>query len=593
MKRIFTFLVSAFLFTMVMGQAPKAVILRATTAPIIDGIVDAVWSTAAENPIMVPMSAATVAGVPGVPEVPTTGNSWWKALYDDNGIYLLTFVDDDVFVPAYMGTPVANQGQTWMYDKLEIYFDCNYNLLDGGGPGSPTAALIPGHHQFAPTEREAYVNGGIDSVDATGFSYAFNATDKPKYYVEYFFPFSTLTDKDGIRVDVTGDIGFDVSIQDNDILTIKRDRMDWANDGVIADDWTNMDAAGVITLKDAQAPVQVDNISIGDGAITTDNGTFQMVPVIGPAEATVKILNYSIFGGTGKATISSTGLVTAIKDGTISVRAVATDGGGTESNEAVITISGQVLTIPEVNLIQDGYFSLGKGNLPSAAWQGAAVIVGGIAELKNNWVKVDTIPNPWDWCLTQVTNVPFAEKDLAYNLSFVAWADAERPLTVDFEDSFNGFPRYGVTTDATSPAGTSDWTVTLTTEPVKYVQHVTFTNQVETTVQKFNFMLGMATPKVYLDSVILVKESEVILSAKDLSAKSNSMKVYPNPVGNGTSLFVELASAKTNVAIYNAVGQKLMEKVSTGSRVQFNVSSLQKGLYFVKLSDGTTQKFIK
>ena len=581
MKRIFTLLMSAFLCTMVMGQTPTVHIKKATTTPIIDGIVDDVWATADENAIAVPMT------VLGVAENPTVGNSWWKMLWDEKGIYVLCFVDDDVFMPAYKGDTPAN---SWMYDKVELYFDANYLKKQGLGGDNNGKGL----YQFAPTEYEPYVNGGRDSVETNGFAWAFNATTDPTYYIEYFIPYTALLDNAGIMVDVTEPIAFDVSIQDNDIVIQKRDRMDWVNAGVLAESHTNMDDSGLIILDGAELPVQIVSVAITGGTITSDNGTFQMVPVIVPADAPITQMNWTITSGIGNATISAAGVVTAIKDGTIGVRAAATDGGMAESNEATITISGQIKQLDEVNFVLDGKFDLAVGKVPSSVWQGGAVIVNGVAEMTNPTVKVDPeIPNPWDWCLTQYTLVPFAEKDLNYIFSFVAYSDAERPLTIDFEDPYlDHYNRYGISTDATA-AGTSDWTVTLTTQPVKYVQHVTFTNMIPETIQKMNFMLGMATPKVYLDSVILVTEENYILSSKDLKANVNAMKVYPNPVGNGTSLFVELASAKTNVAIYNAVGQKLMEKVSTGSRVQFNVSSLQKGLYFVKLSDGTTQKFIK
>jgi hypothetical protein len=36
-----------------------------------------------------------------------------------------------------------------------------------------------------------------------------------------------------------------------------------------------------------------------------------------------------------------------------------------------------------------------------------------------------------------------------------------------------------------------------------------------------------------------------------------------------------------------------MEKTAVGSRVEFDVSSLRQGLYFVKTSDGSIQKFVR
>ncbi|MGE5448073.1 MAG: T9SS type A sorting domain-containing protein, partial [Bacteroidales bacterium] len=67
--------------------------------------------------------------------------------------------------------------------------------------------------------------------------------------------------------------------------------------------------------------------------------------------------------------------------------------------------------------------------------------------------------------------------------------------------------------------------------------------------------------------------------------------VYPSPVTN--TLHVDLTAVNSKVAVYNAIGQKLMEKTATGNKVTFDVSSLRRGMYFVKLEDGTTKKFVK
>ena len=579
MKRIFTFLVSALLCTMVMGQAPTAEINKATTAPLIDGLVDEVWATADEIPIDVVMT------VKGVAEKPTIGKSWWKALWNKDGIYVLCFIEDDVFVPAYMGTdPISS----WMYDKPEIYFDCNYEKKDGIGGGGKQ-----GHYQFAPTEIEALVNGGTATVEASGMSFAYNATDKPNYYVEYFFPYSALLDKAGVQVDQTEKIGFDVNIMDNDILTPSRDRMNWANAGAINENYGNMDDAGTITLKGATAAISVDAITLNTGGtITTDNGTLQMVSTITPTDATNQMLKWTVVNLTGKATVDANGLVKAIKDGTVSVKATSTDGMGAEAMVDIV-ITGQVVTSLESSYVVDGIFA--TDGAPLSVWVSenlvSSTIVNGIAEIVPKAVKAapDT-PAPWDNKFRQTLNVPFDLKDTEMIFTFKAWADADRILTVDFEDSKNNYPRYGVSPNGIE--GKSDWLINLTTEPTVFTFDVTFSAMLENAVQEMVFMGGMAEAKYYIDNVMLMTKADFALpNAKSFNA--NSLKLYPNPIDGNNQLTVELASANVKIAIYNAIGQKMMEKISTGNVAKFDVSSLQKGLYFVKLSDGTTQKFIK
>jgi hypothetical protein len=74
----------------------------------------------------------------------------------------------------------------------------------------------------------------------------------------------------------------------------------------------------------------VDSITVtgvgGVTTITTDNGTLQMVATVLPEGATDKSVTWSVISGTGTGSINSTGLLTAITDGTVTVRATANDG---------------------------------------------------------------------------------------------------------------------------------------------------------------------------------------------------------------------------------------------------------------------------
>lgn len=74
-----------------------------------------------------------------------------------------------------------------------------------------------------------------------------------------------------------------------------------------------------------------------------------------------------------------------------------------------------------------------------------------------------------------------------------------------------------------------------------------------------------------------------------LSVKQNSiagLKVYPNPVTNGT-LFISTDNNTTkSVAVYDVVGKQVINTVATSS---VNVSSLKSGVYMVKITeDGKT-----
>jgi uncharacterized protein YjdB len=83
--------------------------------------------------------------------------------------------------------------------------------------------------------------------------------------------------------------------------------------------------------------------------ITTNGGTYQIVLTVLPANATDKTVTWSITNGTGQATISQTGLVTAQGNGTVTAKATANDGSGI-SGTLLITITGQTILVTSITL---------------------------------------------------------------------------------------------------------------------------------------------------------------------------------------------------------------------------------------------------
>ncbi|PKK99692.1 MAG: hypothetical protein CVV57_01160 [Tenericutes bacterium HGW-Tenericutes-2] len=75
--------------------------------------------------------------------------------------------------------------------------------------------------------------------------------------------------------------------------------------------------------------------------ITTLGGTLQMNSVILPANATNLTVTWSVVNGTGSATISSAGLLTAVTNGTVTVRATSNSNSNVYGT-MVITLSNQV-----------------------------------------------------------------------------------------------------------------------------------------------------------------------------------------------------------------------------------------------------------
>ncbi|MGE0021781.1 MAG: sugar-binding protein [Draconibacterium sp.] len=576
MKIVFTLFLNLILCSMVMGQSLTAVIKKAEVAPQIDGIVDEVWAKAPELKIERVLQSDT----------PDIGESTWQALWDFDGLYILIKIDDDAFYPGY----IAGSSEDWNYDLPGFSIDVNPILEDGVGSGAGSAT---GHYGFGPIFSKSTDNKLI--TEPSGFQYFHNVI-VPNYIAEFFVPFSMLKDQFGNDVNIAGVIGFDVNIIDRDPGDPKRGIAVWSNSGEKDENYNNMDDAGHITLEGADGLILIERISLPNGSISTDNGTLQLIPNFEPENASNKKLKWSVKNGTGIATISSTGLLTAVKNGTVTVTAEAVDGSWAETS-AEISISGQIIDNADLwnmlNLIKNYDFSEDASTFWTAGWIDAGAGEMAVSEEGAAKLVTHVTSDIWRYQFTQ--NGFKAEPNVPYLFKFKAWATGDRYFTVDFEDTpENSYTRYGASPDSTALGGRSEWLITVNSTPTWFIQHVTFDKILPTTVEKCQFMVANSEETLYLDSILLVKESDYnLVTDVKTNYYSNSIKVYPNPVGEDNLLNVKTGIANTSVAIYNTSGQKLIEKTANGNLVKFDVENLRKGLYIIRLSDGTSAKFIK
>ena len=122
-----------------------------------------------------------------------------------------------------------------------------------------------------------------------------------------------------------------------------------------ANDGSGIFGTLVITISSQVIPVTGITVTGAGGSsvITTDNGTLQLTAAIAPTNATNQTVTWTIANGTGQATISSTGLVTAVSNGTVTARATANDGSGIFGT-LVITISSQVIPVTGITVTGAG-----------------------------------------------------------------------------------------------------------------------------------------------------------------------------------------------------------------------------------------------
>jgi uncharacterized protein YjdB len=119
-----------------------------------------------------------------------------------------------------------------------------------------------------------------------------------------------------------------------------------------ANDGSGIYATLVITISNQIIPVMGITLT-GAGGVTTiitDNGTLQLSAAITPTNASNQAVTWSVTDGTGQATINSTGLVTAVANGTVTARATANDGSGVYGT-LMITISTQIIPVTEITVM--------------------------------------------------------------------------------------------------------------------------------------------------------------------------------------------------------------------------------------------------
>jgi uncharacterized protein YjdB len=122
-----------------------------------------------------------------------------------------------------------------------------------------------------------------------------------------------------------------------------------------AADGTGVTGALVITISNQTIPVTGITVTGAGGAttISTDNGTLQLTATVSPSNATNKAVNWTVTNGTGQATINSSGLLSAVSNGTVTARATATDGTGIYGT-LIIMISGQIVPVTSISVTGAG-----------------------------------------------------------------------------------------------------------------------------------------------------------------------------------------------------------------------------------------------
>jgi len=98
---------------------------------------------------------------------------------------------------------------------------------------------------------------------------------------------------------------------------------------------------------------------------------------------------------------------------------------------------------------------------------------------------------------------------------------------------------------------------------------------------KFDGQTGTTPSNIYVDNIYFWKAPTA--GVEDFTA--NSVKMYPNPA-KGVVNFTSASNADLDVAVYDLLGKQVMDAQNVQS--QLNISSLNPGMYFVKMTQGAS-----
>jgi len=106
----------------------------------------------------------------------------------------------------------------------------------------------------------------------------------------------------------------------------------------------------------------------------------------------------------------------------------------------------------------------------------------------------------------------------------------------------------------------------------------------------YQFLITSNLGSVYVDNIYL--HNNTVLSNDSFA--TTKVKLYPNPTSN--ILNIEAGANIQTIAVYNILGQEVMNREANDSTIRLDVSSLNAGVYVIKtMIDGnvSSTKFIK
>ncbi|MFO7671477.1 MAG: T9SS type A sorting domain-containing protein [Bacteroidales bacterium] len=318
----------------------------------------------------------------------------------------------------------------------------------------------------------------------------------------------------------------------------------------------------------------------GVSSIETDKGTLQMSAEFLPENTWIKSVEWSVISGTGKALIDASGMLTAISNGTVTVKAIARDGSEVSGTKEITLINQNKMELP-----------IGFERMTDMAWE----VFGNGASIPGDFTRTanprKSKENPSQNVLKFVVNDDADPGTGAYSEAFVPleFSPGTQTITMWVYKSIKSPTGFRV---EQSTNGGPDTEVKVTTKRINVWEKLSF---------DFSSCIGFSYPRIVIlpdypdtrssGTIVFIDSIELVTVPTGLSINSfNAVQVYPNPAVD--ELNVTLSDANAFITIYNSLGFKMEELEITGTQAKFDISGYPNGIYFVKANDAVV-KFVK
>ncbi|WP_440237560.1 glycosyl hydrolase family 8, partial [Cytophaga sp.] len=372
---------------------------QTSTAPAIDGTVDAIWSSNNAGSLnnIISGTITNAADLSGT----------FKALWDNTYIYLLVDVTDNTLI---------NDSGTNKYDddNIEVFFDI----------GNTKATTVGSNYfQYMFRWNDATVTEA-NSKSTTGITFA-HVTKTGGYITEIRIPWSTVSNTPAVNQLV----GFDVEVDDDDDGGTRDGKMSWYASADQA--WTNPSYAGTAVLLGSSCTLPSAAGSItGSTSVCagTTGATYSITAVSNATGYTWTVpAGASITAGSGTNSITVTMGTTS---GTISVTPTNSCGNGTSASISVtvnatvtpsVTASSSATTICAGTSITLTAAPTNGGTAPTYQWKKGGTAISGAT---NATYTTTTAANNDSYTVTMTSNATCPSTPTATSAAVVITVNA-------------------------------------------------------------------------------------------------------------------------------------------------------------------------